>query len=138
MTEPGIVLTPGGQSGARALIAVVDDDASVRKAVARLLGSSGFVVETFASATEFLERPHVRALCLVAEIHLHGMSGLDLKQRLASSERDLPVIFVTALDDPQIRARAAALGAAGYLEKPFDGEALLEVIIGLVGIDLDG
>lgn len=123
--------------GSHYLIAVVDDDPSVRKAVARLIKSSGLAVATFSSATAYLDTPSVRPVCLVADIQLPGMSGLDLKQHLAKSERDLPVIFVTADDDPRTRAKAVTLGAAGYLRKPFDGAALLEVIAEVIGIDLD-
>jgi FixJ family two-component response regulator len=119
------------------LIAVVDDDPSVLRAVARFLASSGLEVATFSSATEYLDNPHVRPACLVTDVQMPGMSGLDLKQRLASSERDLPVIFITAHDDPRTRARAVTLGAAGYFCKPFDGAALLEAIAEVIGIGLD-
>ena len=122
--------------GLRRLVAIVDDDPSVRRAIARFLASSGLDVATFSSATAFLDAPSVRPICLVADVQMPGMSGLDLKQHLAGSERDLPVIFVTADDDPQTRARAATLGAAGYFSKPFDGAALLEAIAEVIGIDL--
>jgi FixJ family two-component response regulator len=122
--------------GSRYLIAVVDDDPSVLRAVAHFLTSSGLDVATFSSAIEYLDDPYVRPACLVTDVQMPGMSGLDLKQHLARSERDLPVIFVTGHDDPQTRARAVTLGAEGFFRKPFDVDELLEAIVKVIGIDL--
>lgn len=118
------------------MIAVVDDDLSVRRAVARFLTASGLDVATFASASAFLATPHIRPKCLVADVEMPGMSGLDLKAYLAHSDRDLPVIFITAHDDPQTRERAEKLGAAGFLRKPFDGAGLLESITRITESDV--
>ena len=136
-TGPGIARRRIGLKGERCLIAVIDDDSFVRRALARFLASSGLDVATFPSAIAFLESPHVRPMCLVTDIQMPGMSGLELKQQLANSARDLPVIFITAHDDPRNRALARTLGAAGYFEKPFDGAALLEAILKAIGNDLD-
>ena len=123
--------------GSRSVIAVVDDDPSVRRAVARLLASSGLEVTTYSSATEYLDDSNVQAVCLVADVQMPGMSGLDLKQRLEGSGRDLPVVFVTADDDPNTRARALSLGAAGYFRKPVDGAALLELLVNIIALGRD-
>src|SRR5262245_14765318 len=111
------------------LISIVDDDRSVRRAVRRLLKSAGYAVETFASAPEFLDSAPVgRTACLVLDIHLDGMTGFDLQERLAAERAPIPVIFVTAHDDAETRDRVRQSGAAAYLSKPFDKRALLDAI----------
>jgi FixJ family two-component response regulator len=116
------------------LISIVDDDFSVRRAVGRLVKAAGYAVETFATAHEFLDSfPSDRTACLVLDIHLRGMSGFDLEERLRAERVAIPVIFVTAHDDVATRERARGSGAAGYLAKPFDGQALLDVIGAVVG-----
>ena len=113
------------------IIAIVDDDASVRRSLHRLVRSAGYAVETFASAREFLEwLPHGRASCLVLDIHMNEMSGFELQERLA-----VPVLFITAHDDATTRARIEKSGAAGHLWKPFDEQALLSAIRRAVGLD---
>lgn len=108
---------------------LVDDDDSVRKALRRLLKANGYQVVTFESAEDFLFSHRTRtAGCLVLDIRLSGMSGLDLHERLASSEESLPVIFITAHDNPQWRERAARIGAVAYLRKPFDQQSLLDAL----------
>ena len=123
--------------GSRSVIAVVDDDPSIRRAVARFLASCGLEVTTYSSATAYLDDRHVQPVCLVADVQMPGMSGLDLKQHLASSGRDLPVVFVTADDDPNTHARALSLGAAGFFRKPVDGVALLEVLATIIALGRD-
>jgi FixJ family two-component response regulator len=116
------------------LISIVDDDFSVRRAVGRLVKAAGYAVETFATAHEFLDSfPSDRTACLVLDIHLNGMSGFDLEERLRAERVAIPIIFVTAHDDVATRERARGSGAAGYLAKPFDGQALLDVIGTVVG-----
>ena len=106
------------------IIAIVDDDASVRRSLARVLRAAGFATETFTSAREFLVwLPDAQAACLVLDVHLDGMSGFELQKRLA-----VPVLFITAHDDPVTRARLETSGAIGHLWKPFDEDALLRAV----------
>ena len=108
---------------------VVDDDASVRRALGRLLKSAGLSVRVFASAEEFLESgvPYQGA-CLVADIRMPGMSGLELLQELHRRGASIPAILVTAHDTQESRMEAALAGAAGYFSKPVDGSVLIQVI----------
>jgi len=118
------------------VISVVDDDMSIRRALRRLVESAGYIVETFASAREFLDSsPAERSACLVLDIHLTGMSGFELQQRLASDRVSIPVIFITAHDDAATRERVRKSGVAAYLPKPFDKESLLEAIRRALGVD---
>jgi FixJ family two-component response regulator len=110
-------------------IVVIDDDTSVRRALQRLLQSAGFTVETFATASEFLDAPYrAQTACLVLDIHLPGMSGFELQEYLAVSGVPIPIVFITALDDVSTRERVNSAGAAGYLRKPFDQDTLIEAI----------
>jgi FixJ family two-component response regulator len=110
------------------VIAIVDDDTSVRRALQRLVESAGYTVATFASAREFLEwLPQGQAACLVLDVHMDGMSGFDLQQRLA-----VPVIFVTAHDDALTLDRIKKSRAAGHLRKPIDAKEVLNAIRGAV------
>ena len=89
------------------LISIVDDDLSVRRALRRLVQSAGYSAETFASAREFLDSsPSGRTACLVLDIHLEGMSGFELQERLAADPDPIPIIFITAHDDAATRERA--------------------------------
>jgi FixJ family two-component response regulator len=111
------------------VITIVDDDPSVRRALRRLVRSGGYTVHTFASAREFLDwLPRGRTACLVLDIHLDGMSGFDLQERLAADGVGVPVIFITAHDDAPTRERIERSGAAGHLWKPLDEQALLDAI----------
>jgi FixJ family two-component response regulator len=109
------------------LIVVIDDDRSFRTAIGRLLRLWGFRVESFASAEAFLQQP-IMAHCIVLDLHLGGMSGLELQARMAEDGRQVPIVFVTAMEDSIMRRRALAAGAAAYLQKPFDDRRLLEVL----------
>jgi FixJ family two-component response regulator len=110
-------------------ISIVDDDLSMRRALRRLVQSAGYAVETFASAHEYLDAtPRARGGCLVLDIHMAGMNGFELQERLVSDRCSVPVIFITAHDDPTTRERIRRSGAAGYLSKPFEPEALLDEI----------
>jgi FixJ family two-component response regulator len=106
------------------IIAIVDDDASVRRALQRLVESAGYTVQAFASAREFLEwLPRGQAACLLLDVHMDGMNGFDLVQRLA-----VPVIFITAHDDAMTLDRITRAKAVGHLRKPIDGQAVLNAI----------
>ena len=111
------------------LIAVVDDDRSVVKSLARMLRSAGYAVETFGSAREFLASlPVSPPQCVVLDVHMPDMSGLELQDRLEAQKSCVPVILMTAHDTPQTRERAHRAGSFGLLMKPFANEALLRAI----------
>ena len=110
-------------------VAVVDDDESVRGALRRLFRAAGLAVSTFASAEDFLDaRAAAPPDCLVLDIRLGALSGFDLLDRLRASGVSTPTIFITGHDDEASRERARRIGAAGYVPKPFDPEALLSLI----------
>jgi FixJ family two-component response regulator len=118
----------------RLLMAVIDDDASVRKALARLLRACGYDVEMFASGSEFLESSHaVKADCLVLDVHMPSVSGLDVQATLKARGIHVPIIFITAYDDNALRMRALHLGAVAYLRKPLTEQTLLAAIATAVG-----
>ncbi|PYJ14463.1 MAG: two-component system response regulator [Verrucomicrobia bacterium] len=111
------------------LISVVDDDDSVRESLGGLIRSVGFAVKVFASAEEFLNSDHLRNThCLILDVRMPGMNGLELQRQLAASDRKIPVIFITAHGDEEVRSRALNGGAVDYLLKPFSEEALLNAI----------
>jgi FixJ family two-component response regulator len=112
------------------LISVVDDDHSVRESLARLIRSVGFGVQVFGSAEEFLRAGPGRAPdCLILDIRMPGMNGLELQQELSSTDPDLPVIFITAHgSDQEVRARALGAGAVDYLLKPLKEDEVLKAI----------
>jgi FixJ family two-component response regulator len=98
---------------------IVDDDDSTRKAVRRLMKSFGFAVETFASAEEFLGSDRLeKTSCLILDVHMPGMDGLQLQQRLVASNNAIPIIFITAFTDDRARVQALKSGAVAYLAKP--------------------
>jgi DNA-binding NtrC family response regulator len=111
------------------LVYVVDDDISAREGVARLIRSAGLMTKTFASGEEFLAagRPKPPA-CLVLDVNLPGLSGLDLQEKLAVSCAQVPIIFLTGHGDIPMTVRAVKAGAANFLTKPFDDEDLLNAI----------
>jgi RNA polymerase sigma factor (sigma-70 family) len=110
-------------------IYVVDDDRSVRASTELLLKSVGFKVKTFGSAQDFLETDIQRHVgCLVLDVRMPGMSGLDLQEKLASATTPLPVIFVTGHGTVPISVRAMKAGAVDFLEKPFEEQDLLDAI----------
>lgn len=110
-------------------VAVIDDDASGCRALARLLRVSGIQAITYASAEEFLHDQKRPAFdCLVVDVQLAELSGIDLQQHLANSGGSLPMIFITANDDPAMRERAESLGCVAYLRKTASGQELLERI----------
>lgn len=113
----------------RPLVGVVDDDASIQRALRRLLRAADFSVETFGSAEEVLTSGHLRTIsCLVLDVHLGDLSGFDVQERLPDSQPPIPVIFITAHDTALTRERARRAGAVDYLRKPFDENALIGAI----------
>ncbi|HOC56164.1 MAG TPA: response regulator [Verrucomicrobiota bacterium] len=119
------------------LVAVVDDDASFSRSLGRLLRSVGYTVNTFNSGHEFLDSLlDSQPACLVADMHMPAMSGLELAQRLRAQRRSVPVIFITAFDTPQTREQARRAGCFGFLLKPFDNDELLSAIRTATGTEI--
>jgi len=111
------------------VIAVVDDEAAIRKAIVRLLGANGFATRDYPSAEAFLGCQMAReSACLVLDINLGGMSGIELQRRLNASGSPIPVVFITAVDDERTKAEAMKAGCAGFLRKPFPASALIGTI----------
>lgn len=111
------------------IVFVVDDDISVREALEALIRSEGWQAETFASAQAFLARPRASVpSCLVLDVSLPDLSGLDLQKRLAVDRADMPIIFITGYGDVPMTVQAMKAGAAEFLTKPFSDEALLSAI----------
>ena len=109
------------------LIAIVDDDDLMRSALQGLLKSVGLPARAFASAEEFLQSGHQRqTACLIADIRMPGMSGLELQAKLNAERCRIPTIFITAHGDVKMRMQALRAGAVEFLAKPFDDEVLLE------------
>ena len=114
---------------AEALVFVVDDDASLRASLEDLLGSVGLRVAAFASAQEFLRRPRPEGpSCLVLDVRLPGLSGLELQRQLAQGDRDMPIIFITGHGDIPMSVQAMKAGAVEFLPKPFREQDLLDAI----------
>ena len=111
------------------VISVIDDDASVRAATNNLLGSHGYPVQTFASAEEFLQSAQLSASsCVIADVQMPAMSGLDLLMHVRDRGHKVPFIFITAFPDDGVRARALKAGAICFLAKPFAGPALINCV----------
>ena len=111
------------------IVMIVDDDESVRRAARRLIKSFGFAVETFASAEDFLTSGRLpRTACLVLDVHMPGLNGLELQSRLISEGCQIPIVFITAYNDENAREQALRAGAIGYLVKPFEEADLLNGI----------
>jgi len=114
---------------AKPLISVVDDDESMREAMRGLMKSLGYTAEAFASAEEFLNSRKVRRTsCLIADVQMPGMTGLELYRHLVASGRTIPTILITAYPDDRVRERALGDGVVCYLTKPFDENDLLTCI----------
>ena len=111
------------------VVLVVDDDPSVRRGLDRLLRSAGYTVEAFASATELLDSGELGAAgCLILDVRLPGLNGLDLQETLAAGGNTVPIVFITGHGDAAMSLRAVKAGAIGFLQKPFDESALLEAV----------
>jgi FixJ family two-component response regulator len=108
---------------------VVDDDASVRGALARLLHSAGYQTETFSSAEGFLAKSRFDAPgCILLDVRMPGLNGLELQEALAAADRQLPIVFITGHGDVPMSVRAMKAGAEDFLPKPFDDEELLKAV----------
>jgi len=117
------------------VVCVVDDDESLRRSVRNLLSSVGFRVETFASAEEFLESTHrANTGCLVLDLRMAGMNGLDLLRHLAAAGSRVPVIILTAHGDEEARRQAFEAGAVVFLGKPFRSDAPLDAVKTALGM----
>lgn len=113
----------------RLRVAVIDDDESVRKALRRLLRAANLDADTFASGREFIDSLAAqRPDCIVLDLHMPGMNGLDVQQQLAHRGLQLPIVVITGHDEPLARSQCLSAGAAAYLRKPLDDEALLDAI----------
>ncbi len=112
-----------------AMVFVIDDDASVRKSLTRVMTSAGYAVEVFASARDFLARDaFVGPCCLVLDVRMPGLTGLDVQDALAGSGHRMPIVFITGHGDIPMSVKAMKRGAVDFLTKPFDIENLLEAI----------
>ena len=109
-------------------VSVVDDDESVRRMISRIIKSDGLEVTAYDSAEEFLGGGSDDSACLILDVHLPGISGVDLQERLHRADRPIPIIFISADADEQTRERAMRAGAAGFLGKPFSVLSLLNAV----------
>jgi FixJ family two-component response regulator len=116
----------------KAMIAIVDDDESVCRALKRLVRSLGMQADTFLSGQEFVDlieaMPSFRVDCLVLDVQMPGINGLEVQRRLVAGGNRLPIIFITAHDEPGVRERALGMGALAFLRKPFDDELFVRTI----------
>ena len=111
------------------LISIVDDDDSLRNSLNNLIRSVGFAVQGFSSAEAFLNSNHLDdTACLILDVRMPGMSGLDLQRQLMAADCQIPIVFITSHGDDDARSRALAAGAVEFLYKPFREEALLNAI----------
>ena len=111
------------------MISIVDDDLSVRESTKELVESLGYEALTFASAEEFLESQRVSdTCCLITDLQMKGLNGVDLQRRLMDEGRDIPTIFVTAFPDEKTRSYVLNAGAIGFLSKPFSDETLIHYL----------
>ena len=125
-------------SGAPGIVYVVDDDASVREALSSLLRSMGLEVQAFGSAEEFLLEPvSDRPACVVLDVRLPGLSGLELQRDLAQRDRAVPIIFITGHGDVPMSVRAMKAGAVEFLQKPFSDDELIGAIRAALRRDLE-
>lgn len=111
------------------LVCIIDDDESVRDSVSDLVESLGYKTTTFASADEYLQSDHVEnSSCVITDVRMPGMSGVDLQARLRASGHKTPIIFITSFPSEDIRTRVLKAGAFGFFRKPFDDDKLVECL----------
>ena len=111
------------------MIAIVDDDESVREATKSLVRSLGYEAATFCSAEEFLESAQLKTTaCLITDVRMPGMSGVELQDRLIADGRVLPTVFISAFSDERVQQKVLDSGAVGYLNKPFEEDRLIACI----------
>jgi FixJ family two-component response regulator len=109
-----------------ALISIIDDDRSVREAIQGLIRSLGYATAAFGSAEEYLDSGRIRdTACIITDLQMPGLSGIDLQRRLSADGHQTPVIFVTAFPSDRLRQQALDAGAYGFLSKPFDENSLI-------------
>lgn len=119
------------------LVVVIEDDLASQKTLARVLRAGGFDAAIYGSAEDYLSSPPVSSpIGLLLDVHLGGMSGLELQRRLKSEGSKLPVIIITAFDDARAREQAERLGCLAYLRKPCEAETILALLARLAGTDL--
>jgi FixJ family two-component response regulator len=125
----GATLRPMSIRRNSGLVAIVDDDESVQRALQDLIESDGLSALCFGSAEQFLDSgARHKAACLIADIRMPGMSGLELQAKLKAEQCPLPIIFITAHGDAEMRIRAVREGAVEFLNKPFDDTLLLQIV----------
>lgn len=108
------------------VISIIDDDPSVREATQRLVRSLGYAAQAYSSAEEYLQSDGLRdSACVITDLHMPGMSGAELQDRLIADGHQIPMIFMTAYFEERARARALEAGAFGFLRKPFSDESLI-------------
>ena len=116
----------------RPVIAIVDDDASICRAMKRLMWSRGIAAYTFASGLEFIDLleawPSISWDCVILDVHMPGLDGLQVQEHLVCKRPDIPIIFVTAKQEDRIREQALASGAAAFFEKPLNGDLLIKTL----------
>jgi len=111
------------------MISIVDDDESVRETTSSLIRSLGFYASAFASAEEFLLSERLSdTACLITDLQMQGMSGVELQSRLLAEGRQMPIIFMTAFPEERVRKNVLDAGAIGFLSKPFDEECLIDCL----------
>ena len=121
--------SPGNGAAERPLLSVVDDDEMLRESLPDLLREFGFAARAFSSGQEFLSSDYVdQTRCLILDVAMPGMSGLDLQKELKRRGQAIPIIFITAQKDEDVRKQAFRQGAVKFLEKPFSDSALLDAI----------
>jgi FixJ family two-component response regulator len=129
-------------SKTKPLIAIVDDDESVCRAIRRLVRSLGMEAEAFTSGRDFIElmdaMPSFQPDCLVLDVQMPGMNGLDVQEELASRNSPLPIVFITAHDELGVRERALSAGALAFLRKPFKDELFIKTLTAAVKRAADG
>ena len=113
----------------KTMVSIVDDDSSVCEGLVDLLSSMGFAAEAFHRADEFLKSDRSdKTSCLIADVHMPNMSGLELQSRLRAKGHRTPIIFITAFPEEKLRARALQGGAVCFLSKPFEGQVLIDCV----------
>jgi FixJ family two-component response regulator len=111
------------------IVAIIEDDPAMLSGLNRMLSAAGFATESFTSAEEFLAQPIVAGTrCLIVDINLGGVSGIEMARRLNATGRSIPVVFITARDDEATHRDADSVGYAAYLRKPFAGQVLIDAI----------
>ncbi len=130
LTAIGFQTNPGSvELQKAAMIAIVDDDESVREATKSLVRSLGYQAATFGSAEEFLGSSQLKSTsCLITDVRMPGMSGVELQDRLIADGRSLPTVFISAFSDERVQQKVLESGAVGYLHKPFEEDRLIECI----------